>query len=358
MKKRLINEDKIPILLEEIGCESIDFEQGGSLITARLPDKFHSNNPRAVQCRITDSLPCSIRNRSDFRGDIFSLISYIRHDKRGDDVNKDLFESKKFICELFGWSDLMNGKISKPKTDYLSKLKKLKKKTKQRPKAIPNPVLNKDILNNFIQNPVEVWLKEGISYKTQLIYEVGFDLISKRITFPIKNRFGEIVGVKGRLIEDKDVNDFNPKYSYIYRCNISQEWFNLDKALPHIKREKEVIIFESEKSVMKMHSQGIYNCLAISSSDITEVQANIISSIGYDIKIVLAYDNDKEAEEISHQAEKFEKREVFAIFDNEGILGKKDAPIDKGIEVWEYLYNNKKFQVTWVYEEDESDGVD
>lgn len=358
LKKRLINEDKIGILLEEIGCELIKEEQGGSLITARLPDKFHSNNPRAVQCRLNDGLTCSIRNRPDFRGDIFSLISYINHDKRGDDINKDLYESKKFICRELGWNEFMNGSSFEKKVDYLSKLKKMKRKTRQVPTIKPNPVINKSIMNNFILNPVKPWLDEGISYRTQLEYNVGFDLLTKRIVFPIRNRFGDIVGVKGRLIENKDVSDFNPKYNYLYRCNISQEWFNLDRALPSIKEKKEVIIFESEKSVMKMHSNGIYNCLAISSSDISDVQASIICSLGYDIKIVLAYDNDKDSDEISHQAEKFDKREVFAIFDNEGMLGEKDSPIDKGIDVWYNLYRNKKFQVTWVYEEDEIDGMD
>lgn len=358
LKKRLVNEDKIPILLEEIGCELIKAEQGGTLITAKLPDKFHSSNPRAVQCRLNESLTCNIRNRPDFRGDIFSLISYIKHDKRGEDINKDLYESKKFICRELGWNEFMNGEYFDKKIDYLSRLKKIKNKSRQVLTIKPNPVLSNSIMDNFILNPVKTWMDEGISLSTQIEYKVGFDLLTKRIIFPIRNRFGDIVGVKGRLIDNKDVNDFNPKYNYLYRCNISQEWFNLDKALPYIKKEKEVIIFESEKSVMKMHSNGIYNCLAISSSDISDVQANIICNLGYDINIVLAYDNDKNSEEISFQAEKFKNREVFAIFDNSELLGEKDSPIDKGIDVWYYLYNNKKFQVTWIYEEDEIDGVD
>lgn len=351
LKIKLLEEDKIPILLEEIGCEYVKFEQGGTLITAQLPPHFNSDNKRAVQCRLNESLNCNIRNRNDFKGDIFSLISYIKNNKRGDEINKDLYESKKFICETLGWNHLLKSGDSS-RIDYLAKLKNIKKKTRRRVKIIPNPTLDKSVLNNFIMNPSKYWMDEGISYITQLKYNVGFDLQTNRIIFPIRNRFGEIVGIKGRLIEDKDVNEYNPKYKYIYRCNISNEWFNLDKALPHIKSSKEVIIFESEKSVMKMHSNGIYNCLAISSSDISDVQRDIIMSIGYDINILLAYDKDKDNDDIRYQAEKFEGRDVFAIVDVNDMLEGKDAPIDKGIDVWNKLYKDSKFQVIWKENEE------
>ena len=347
IKHKIVNEEKISNILEALGCEYIKEEQGGNIVTAQLPDKFNSTNKRAVQVKNNDSLSCSIRNRADFRGDIFSLVSYIEHDKRKEQITKDLYESKRFICESLGWNHLLSGENKKETIDYLASIKSIMKKSAKKRELIPNPPLADGIMNNFVQSPSKGWLDEGIGYVTQKIYDVCFDLQTYRIVFPIRNRFGVIVGVKGRLIDDKDVTEYNPKYMYVYRCNMSQEWFNLDKALTEIKHKKEVIIVESEKSCMKFYENGIYNTLAIGSSDISTEQRDVLLSIGYDIEIVLAYDSDKTASEVKEQAEKFENRNVRAIFDNNKILPEKTSPIDCGLEVWNDLYENSCFDINY-----------
>ena len=110
IKKRLFEEDKVQELLESIGCQNIKWEQGETLITAQLPDDFHSTNTRAVQCRVNESLWCSIRNRNDFSGDIFNLISYLVYKVKGDELQDNLNEAKQYICGLFHWS-YSNGEI-------------------------------------------------------------------------------------------------------------------------------------------------------------------------------------------------------------------------------------------------------
>lgn len=347
IKSKIVNEDKIMNILEALGCGHIKEEQGGSIFTAQLPDKFNSSNKRAVQVRNNESLSCSIRNRADFKGDIFSLVSYIEYDKRRDDITKGLYESKKFICETLGWNHFLSGGNKKETIDYLASMKAILKKGTKKREIIPNPPLAEGIMENFLSFPSKDWLDEGIGLLTQKIYDVRFDLQTHRIVFPIKNRFGKIVGVKGRLIDKKDINDYNPKYMYVYRCNMSQEWFNLDKALVSIKSKKEVIIVESEKSCMKFYEHGIYNTLAIGSSDISTEQRDIILSLGYDVEIVLAYDSDKTASEVKEQADKFENRNVRAVFDNKKILPDKTAPIDLGLEIWNDLYENSCFDITY-----------
>ena len=101
IKKRIFEEDKIEDLFESIGCQSISFEQGGTLITAQLPENFDSKNTRAVQCRVNEGLWCNIRNRSDFNGDIFNLISYLKFGARDDELQENLNQAKIFICDLF-----------------------------------------------------------------------------------------------------------------------------------------------------------------------------------------------------------------------------------------------------------------
>lgn len=341
------DEDKIVKLLSEIGCEYIKLEQRGSLITAQLPQKFYSENRRAVQVRINENMSSYIRNRGDFKGDIFNLISYIHFDKRGAEIQKNLYNSKEFICNLFGWKNFLNGsKNYKEKIDYTSPLKDIIKQKKSRRDIIrTNDVLPESIMDMyyFYDKPVPFkdWIEEGISYKTQIKYGVGFDLESKRVVFPIYNRFGDIVGVKGRAVDD----DVDPKYIYLYNCNISQEWYNWHLAHPYILMERKVIIVESEKSCMKFTTNGICNTLAICSSDISDFQVDMIKKLGLDIEIYLAYDKDKTPKEVREQAKKFSGRKVYGIVDMEDMLGEKDAPIDCGYETWKYLYKNHAYEI-------------
>lgn len=341
IKQRIFDEDRLYDIYEAIGLQNIKYRK--NRIEAQLPD---SDNKRSVQTKLTPSLNSYIRNKPEYgSGDIFSLVSFVYHGKRGvDEYQKDLFEVKKFICQTLGWIEFLNGDYT-PKVDYVAPLKALLKGRYKRKEFEPNPVLPDDIMNDFYIRgkpvPYAKWIEEGISYETQVKFGVGIDLESHRIVFPLKNREGKIVGVKGRIIKDDD--DPDRKYLYLYRCNNSLEWFGLHLALPHIVEKQEVIIFESEKSVMKAYDFGIYNALAIGASDLSQEQADMIRHLGLNIKIILAYDQGITIEQIQTQAEKFRGRTVNAIYDTDKLLGEKNSPVDEGYDKWSTLLNNYCF---------------
>lgn len=342
IKKRLFEEDKVEDLFESIGCQSIKWEQGGTLITAQLPDDFHSTNTRAVQCRVNEGLWCTIRNRNDFSGDIFNLVSYLVYKVKGDELQDNLNEAKQYICKLFNWS-YSNSQIEE-RVDILKDIKSMMYRGRGGVKK-PNKILSEKVLLDFLDLPNKTWEDEGISLQTQKVYDIGFDILTKRITVPVRNKFGQLVGVKGRMLLEEDVNEFDPKYMYIYKCNQSQELFNFYIANKSIKEKREIIIVEGEKSCMKFYENKIYNVVALGSSDVSPAQVDMIYSLGFDINIVLAYDSDKTIEEIQKTAEKLNQRSVSMIFDKDKKLNKKSAPIDSGIEVWKDLYKNYKYDL-------------
>lgn len=348
IKDRLRDVGNIERLLEAIGCEHIRDEQGGELVTAQLPERFHSENRRATQVRLNDSLSCHIRNRGDFRGDIFSLVSYLHHDKRGDEMQQDLNKSKEFICNVFGWNDLLGRQRgSIVVKDYTASLKEIINGRRRRREIRPNPTIPEETMMQYYPFdaplPYQGWVNEGISYDTQVHYGVGFDLETKRVVFPLRNRFGQLVGVKGRIMKDED--DPDRKYLYLYRCNNRYEWFNFYHAQPHIIKHKKVYIFESEKSSMMAYGWDIHNTVAIGSSDISGEQADMIKQLGLDVEVVLCYDKDKSPAEIREQAKMFAGRKVYGMFDTDNLLGDKDAPVDKGYDVWEQLLENNVFEI-------------
>lgn len=342
LKKRIFKEEKVEELFELMGCDWIDSEQGGTLITAQLPSSFESQNKRAVQCRVSEHLNCYIRNVANFEGDILNLFSYLKNKRDVKKLNKFVYEACVAICKAFRWEGMLKGHREDDRPDYLSPLRSLKGRKRL---SKPNKVISEDILNYYKAYPIKSWIKEGIPYDIQQSFGVGFDLDSKRITIPIRNRLGELIGVKGRMLLESDVSDSNPKYKYLHRCNISQELFGYYIAKSYAQEEKELIIVESEKSVMKFHANGIYNVVALGSSDITSEHKRMIFNIGYGVNIVLAYDNDKPMDEIQGQADILEGRRVQCVYDTDGIMPEKYSPIDAGLDTWNKLYEEYKYDL-------------
>lgn len=340
IKNRLLDEDKIVDIYEAMGCEYITIRNGR--VEAQLPEKFKSNNSRSVQTKMNDSLTSSIRNRGDFKGDIFSLVSYIVNDKRNDDIRYDLNNAKTFICKNLGWTEFLKGGEFLTKKDYVAPLKAIMKEHRKEREIVPNEVLHESILDDYFPYPSYDWMQEGISFKTQKIYGIGFDLESKRITMPMRNRFGQLVGVKARILKDEDDDR---KYMYLYPFNNSQELFNFHFAHQYVLIEKKIYVFEGEKSCMKMFEAGLYNSVAIGSSDITDIQAKIIKSCGLDVEIIICYDSDKKPKEVKKHVEIFGDREIKALIDTKGFLGEKMSPIDNGIDVFKKLEEECCFDV-------------
>jgi DNA primase len=348
IRRRLVDEGKLQDIYEAMGCEYVSY--GGGRIEAQLPPKYDSHNKRAVQTKLNNSLTSSIRVPIGFHGgSIFDLVSFLVHGKSGEDEYKsNLHEAKRFICETLGWVEYLKGGEYKTKKDYVAPLKALLKNEPKRREVIPNTVLPDDVMNQFYYKgnplPWDAWIKEGISYDTQVMYGVGFDWDSHRVVYPLKNRFGQIVGVKGRIMKDEDAP--NKKYLYVYRCNNRFEWFNFHFALPYIQEQKKVYIFESEKSCMKMFEHGIYNTLAIGASDMSPEQADILKALGLDVEIVLCYDKGISVEDITRQAELYRGREIYYMYDIDGLLeGEKSAPVDEGIDIWNELVKDYIFEV-------------
>lgn len=354
IKRRLVEDYKLKELYEAMNCEYVSFS--GNRVEAQLPEKYNSTNKRAVQTKLNDNLTCSIRTPVGFSGgDIFSLVSFLIYDKRTkEEISKNLYIAKRFICETLGWTEFLKGGEFRTKKDYVAPLKAILKKEQKKREIGSNPILPNSIMDEYYfygkPLPYSGWIEEGISHKTQTMYGVGFDLDSKRIVFPLKNMSGQIVGVKGRIMKDED--DLERKYLYLHRCNNRFEWFNFHIAVPYILAEKRVYIVESEKSAMKLFENNVYNVLAIGASEMSFEQVEIVKQLGLDVEIVLCYDKGIMITEITKIAELYKDRKIFSMYDCDYLLkGAKSAPIDEGIEVWNELVKDYIFPINFKVKE-------
>lgn len=358
--KNYIFENKLlEELLESVDVQHIHNEQGGKMIAGQLPIRFNSSNRRAVQAKYTPSLPCYIRNRNDFQGDIINLISYLEFDARTEkEYQKSLGKTITLICKNLGIKNNNLSSSDKKRVDYASPVKNLLRKLKDQNIVKPNPPIPNDILDNYDQIFPLQWINEGIDWETLAEFDIRLDPDTNRAVIPIHNKRGHLIGTKGRLLflskedelAEKEKMSPRPKYLYLDRCNTSLELFNLFRAKEYIAKENYVFVFEGEKSVMKMWQAGYKNTVAIASSDFSEEQYRLIHECGADIEIILCYDSDKTVEDISKvlkrlNLETLPSHDIYMILDRKGLLPPKSSPIDAGIEVFEELLNNHVYNV-------------
>ena len=342
--KRIIEEDRIPDILEKAECDNIRLV--GNRYEAQLPPKFSSDNRRSVQIYLNeDSIVCKIRSRPFAGSSIFDLISYLVFDCTTEEEMRKCFpKSKNWICNILGYEEYIDQfyEFFKPKPDPLGWLDKILKQEKRiNYNVTPNSVYDESILDNFIMVPYSGFIDEGISIETQKRYQIGLDIHSERVIFPIRNSSGEIVSIKGRYIGKYESI---PKYMYLINFNKSIELYNWHLAVEHILRKKEVIIFEGEKSVWKATQWGFDNCVALGGGDISEYQAKMILDLGLDISICLAFDKDVEVKNIKQRAKVFGyTNSIYILYDDMNLFSaeEKHSPTDLGEEKFRILYDRR-----------------
>ena len=346
IESKIYNEDRIEELLEHLGCWDIMTEQYGILYVAALPE---GDNSRSVQIKNTESLSVNIRSKG-ITGSIFDLVSYIIFGSETEQEMRDTLSKSKFwICNKLNYPEFIDefyrvtSDIEEPIKNYNEWLKKAS--VKENKNDVLNKVLSDKYINDYEVVPYYGWYKEGLSIATQKYFQIGIDVNSERITFPIHNKNGEMIGIKGRYCgKNKEIED-KYKYLYLVPCNKSIELFNLHRALPHIKRLKEAIVVEGGKTTMFLKQWKYPNAVSIEGDSLSPMQIKLLKDLGLDIKYIFAFDKDKDAEYVKKEASKLTGRMKYGIIDVENNLEHKDSPTDKGKEVWDDLYKNNIYKI-------------
>ena len=192
-------------------------------------------------------------------------------------------------------------------------------------------------------------------------------MVRNRIVFPVIDHLGRLVGIKVRNFNQKDIEEHR-KYMPLWH---NKELYNYPKMMVAygyyqnqkvIKKAKEVIVYEAEKSVLKHGSYFTQNkSIAIGGSSFSDYHAQILKDAGVE-KIVLAMDNDWDEDGNRFYGLDKMLKEGFKILDmgfdveimydwDGDQLGNKDAPIDRGRQVYSKLYRERKHISNFTREE-------
>ena len=212
------------------------------------------------------------------------------------------------------------------------------------------------ILKHYGSTPNLLWLQDGISLSTQRKWGIGFDVQSQRITMPIRTSTGEIMAIKGRL--NGEPEEFEPKYLYIVNGPMSQTLFGYSENYSSLY-EGDILIVESEKSVLKLDSWGYNNVVALGSNSLSTTQAKLLMSLNpksvtFLLDKSLPLENTKRNAELLKTFCTMKQLEIkYWNWEDNLTLDDKAAPCDDTKEEFQYIINNEIEPIENLTEEED-----
>lgn len=340
IKEYIIVNEKIEEILKELNCKGVKSKDNARYYTGGFPDSDGDSSFALFSDSLyVDSYTRNIKDQYG-KSDIISLVMFI----------KDMYFSNalNWICQVLGldyYDDVTEEiPLSLQLTNLIFDMNKGLDENEENEMLKP---INENILKTYYKGGNDLFLNDGVSLATQSEFEIGFDLDSTRITIPIRDELGTLIGVKGRLFHKEDIGE---KYIYLERCSKSKILYGLNKTMKYIKEKGICIVVESEKSVLVLWERGIKNVVAIGGHSLSKVQVEKITRLGVR-EVVLCYDSDVarlenrkiNKKEYIEEATKFiEEVKVSAMVDiNGNKLKEKESPVDN-FENYIKMYDERK----------------
>jgi len=335
--KAQLNSDPelIVTILEEIGCHHIKIINNKRVQSA-LP--YPHDNISSVQVSLNDNLSCQVRSKNDYEPeikDIFTLIQYIKENT--------LSEAIEIVCKACGIKYTGGDRKKQLRSSSYDFLRKFKRSIKKEEYIEDDIILDESFTGRFVRETCELYLIDGVSVETQNKFGVSYDVLDNRVVFPVRNEEGQLLSFKGRTCErDYKINGV-PKFISYYPCFNNNHLFGFYENYFDILIDEELYVTEAEKSIFQMDSFGINNCVATNKKVISPVQVKRLLKLGK--TLVIIFDKDVAKEEIFIECSKFGGMlKIYYILDTLDLLSKKQSPSDNGLEVFNQLIEECKFE--------------
>jgi DNA primase len=326
IKQYIITNDLIDDILGKVGCHSIANYSNEK--RCALPND--SDNSK-VSLFLNDDLGVRIFTKGEtVYGDIFNLIMFINNISFPDAFRK--------CASLLGLNtDYKNKKVKK---DHLSFFRKHKKSTHN------DELKTYDIslLDKYDDKPhIDLIRKDGIiSSRVLEKYHIKFDYQSNRILFPhfhYEDK-SKVVGVIGRTVNPAYESLKIPKYFPLIAYEKSKNLYGLSHNIENVKKEGYIIVFESEKSVLKADMYGFQVGVSVGCHELSSFQKKLLISLS--VEIIISFDKDVEEQHVLNICKELSRfRKVSYIKDKWELLKAKDSSVDRGRKKFMYLLRNR-----------------
>ena len=319
LKEHILENNFIPTILEELGCHHIRKKDG--YFQCANPD---GDNTTAVCVYENTSLTTinytrDISNGKNIHTDLISLVEFYK--------NETFPYAVKWICDVLDIDYYSNLDEDLPKSLQLTKmLVEMQSVDTEAETEKPLKPIPEKILSYFKPYVNDMFCEDGVGYDTQVEFEIGYDEFTNRITIPIRDDLGNLVGVKARYFY-RQVPEDEQKFMYIEKCARSQILYGLYKTINFIKKAQRVFVVEAEKGVQQLYDKGYFEAVATGGSKISKNQIDKLTRLC--VPIIFVFDKDITKEELDNIASRFiDGTEVYALIDTIGVLNEKESPTD------------------------------
>ena len=292
-------------------------------------------------------------------GDCYNIVELVIRARRNAGYSMNYYKALRWIASTCNKLDVYgNVEVKKQAVDFSWINRILKAKNSTDNFTTPEPI-NENVLDVFTNLPYKPWVEEGISYEAQNRFEIGYFPLNNSITIPHRNRYGELIGVRQRYLDDYDIENIG-KYTPVMingkwlSHSLGAELYGLWVVGERIKNTHRIILVEAEKSVMQAYSMyGTESEVAATcGSSISSAQIKMILKDLEVNEVLYAPDRDYHAAD-SFEAEAWYNTvitrlkglipycKVYLVADRQDRLGYKQSPTDMGKEIFETLLNEK-----------------
>lgn len=299
----------------------------------------------------------------------YSLLSLVKKHKELVDGKCSTWSAMKFICDQVNIPFNFKEEVKQVNTNIYKWQNNLLKYTKNYSNAT-NQIYDKSILSYLTPCYYEPWLKEGMTKESLDKFDIRWYNYNQQVTIPIFDDEGNFIGTHCRNT-NPDLVNLGLKYIPLklldgteYKFQMGLVLFGLNMNKADIERTGTAILFESPKSVMIMDGFYDYNIsVAMFGMNLQKAKLKLLLKYGVN-KFIIALDrqyenvmiNGEYTKEFIKYREKVDRiidmvkpyaQEISVVWDNDEdrLLDYKDAPCDKGKEVWEQLYERREIVV-------------
>ena len=337
---RILQDNRLIHILKKLKMHHV--KDKGKYITCGFPDG--DGETSATIYKDTLHVEAYTRDIKDKYGytNLLSLVIFI----------KEIYfiNAIKWLCDTCEY-DYYNEDYEQPKIlQLLNEIRAIRKNNININIEVKTRILDINILKTYYSICNKMFFNDGIDYKTQIEFQLGYDFQTHRITIPIFDEINQLVGVKGRFAGNLNFTD--SKYLYLFSCNKNKILFGLNKTYDHIQKKRIVYVAESEKAVMQGWANGIKNVVSIGGHILSPIQVKKLTHLG--VEICLCYDDKANFIEkkdkltcdkdfyINEEKKFINGIKVTCIIDEHNeILGNKESPFDN-LDLWDELLEMKR----------------
>ena len=348
--------EQVMDLVAELGGEP-RMQPGGEYFTARTichggdsHKLYYYNNTHLFKCYTC----CS--------PEIFDIFELVRKVNSRQNYEWSLPHAVSYVASYFGISnenfDFSNEQKELQDWKIINKYNKINSIGEIKKQRVEMKFYDDSILKHLPRPHIEPWEREGITYEVMMNRGICYNPVSHGIVIPHYDMDGNLIGIRERTLikEEEQYGKYKPAIlgGNMYNHPLGFALYNLNFSKENIKSFQKAIVFEGEKSPLLYSSYfGLDNdiSVAVCGSNLINHQVDLLISLGVK-EIIVAF--DKQFKEIGDEEfkrwtqkltdihRKYSPRvQISFMFDKWGLLGYKDSPIDKGMDIFLTLFKDR-----------------